>query len=199
MAQNEGWASAVRLGAMVTVATSLLDRIADEEGAKVEIDAEGSLVVSPASDPHVIGASELFGQLRAAAPPGLLVLSEGPRWAPVRGEAPSYVPDIAVVARSSMRRSSQDYGLHPAPLLVVEVLSPDTRRRDLGDKADAYWGGGAGAYSTLELRGLMPVERPTLTVRRRGPSGWEVRPALTGRVEIEGPVAVHLDLHRLGL
>ena len=59
-----------------------LDWLAGEAGAKVEVDNEGSVIVSPATDAHVFAASELHQQLVAVPTPELLVLVEGPRWTP---------------------------------------------------------------------------------------------------------------------
>jgi Uma2 family endonuclease len=185
--------------AMATIAIELLDRLTEESGAKVEIDAEGSIVVTPASDAHVVAASELLRQLAMAAPPGVRVVAEGPRWAPLGGTSPSYVPDIAVVEATALRRGSDDYGLHPSPLLVVEVLSPESRRRDLREKADAYWRGGATAYWTVELPDLSPVERPTLSIRRRGASAWEPVEELSGSASVDAPFTLGLELDRLAL
>jgi len=50
----------------------------------------------------------------------------------------------------------------PAPLLVVEVLSPTTRRRDLVDKREYYLDAGAGEYWVVDS------ERREIRVVRRG-------------------------------
>ena len=55
--------------------------------------------------------------------------------------------------------------LEEPPLLVVEILSPSTRARDLTLKRAAYERGGAGAYWILD------PEVPRLTVLERRPDG----------------------------
>ena len=185
--------------AMSSVGTSVawLDRLAEESGAKVELDAEGSVIVSPASDEHVLAASALHEQLLERRPAGIVVLVEGPRWTPIGDDHPSYVPDLTVIERRALRRSRGDYRLDPPPLLVVEILSPESRRRDLGEKADAYFAGGAGSYWTVEIPGLTDVEAPAVTVRRRGIDGWDARGPFTGLFELNSPFEIRIDLSAL--
>ena len=42
-----------------------VDRLAEEAGAKVEVDNQGSVIVSPATDAHAFADSELRRQLLA--------------------------------------------------------------------------------------------------------------------------------------
>lgn len=183
---------------MDTIDMELLDRISDEFGVKVEIDAAGSIVVTPpAEDPHVITQSVLLVQIAAVLPADLFVLQEGPQWTPLGGDTPCYVPDLAVVHLSAMRRGKRQYSLAIPPVLVVEVLSPSTRRRDLTDKAESYFAGGALAYWTIDVPGQSAVDRPTLVARRRGATGWEVGDAVTGVVHFDEPFPVTIDLDRL--
>jgi hypothetical protein len=84
----------------------------------------------------------------------------------------------------------------------VEVLSPATRRRDLGEKEADYYLGGASMYWTIELPGLADVEVPQARLRTRGLDGWEVSGAVTTgtvRVAAAGPFVdgVTVDLARL--
>jgi Uma2 family endonuclease len=173
-----------------------LDWLAEEAGAKVEIDREGSVIVSPATDAHVFAASDLHQQLLTVRSSDLLVLIEGPRWTPFGPDRPSYVPDLSVLERQALQRPAGLGSLTPPPLLLVEIVSPDSRRRDLTEKADAYFAGGATAYWTIELPALTGVSRPELTIRQRGHDSWETREPLTGPVHLQ-PIDVHLDLDRL--
>ena len=170
---------------------------AEELGAKVELDAEGSVVVFPASDEHFLAASALYEQLLTGRSAGLVVGTEGPRWTPIGDDHPSYVPDLAVIGRRALRRSRGDYRLDPPPLLVVEILSPESRRRDLGEKADAYFAGGARSYWTVEIPGLAGVDAPAVTLRRRGVDGWDARGPFTGLVEVNDPFEIRIDLSAL--
>jgi Uma2 family endonuclease len=141
-----------------------------------------------------LAASALHEQLLATRPAGLVVGAEGPRWTPVGGDRPSYVPDLSVIDRRALRRAKGDYRLDPPPLLVVEIISPESRRRDLGEKAAAYFAGRAAAYWTLEIPGLTDVEEVELTLRRRGTDGWDDLGPLTGLVEVNFPFDIRVDL-----
>ena len=176
-----------------------LDRLAEEAGAKVEVDSVGSVIVSPATDAHVFAASELHQQLLAVRTPELLVLVEGPRWTPLGQDRSSYVPDLCVLERRALHRPAGLGSLTPPPLLMVEIVSPDSRRRDLTEKAEAYFTGGAAAYWTIELPVLTGVNRPELTVRQRGRDAWDTRGPLTGAAHLNHPFDVRLDLDRLTL
>jgi Uma2 family endonuclease len=84
-------------------------------------------------------------------------------------------------------------------LLVVEIISPESRRRDLTEKVDTYFAGGAQAYWTVELPGLVEVSAPLLTIRRRGADGWMSGPPAGGTIELDYPFAARLDLNKLAL
>jgi Uma2 family endonuclease len=182
-----------------SVDAAWLDWLAEEAGAKVEVDSEGSVIVSPAADAHVFAASELDQQLLAVRTPELLVLVEGPRWNPLGPDRSSYVPDLCVLERRALHRPSGLWSLTPPPLLMVEIVSPDSRRRDLTEKAEAYFTGGAGAYWTIELPALTGVKRTELTVRQRRRDAWDTRGPLTGPAHLNHPIDIRLDLDRLAL
>jgi hypothetical protein len=46
---------------------------------------------------------------------------------------------------------------------------------------------------------LCAVERPTLSIRRRGASAWELVEELSGSASVDAPFAIDLDLDRLAL
>jgi len=48
-----------------------------------------------------------------------------------------YQPDIVFVAKENINKIKED-GLHGAPDLVIEILSPPTAKYDLEDKKDVY-------------------------------------------------------------
>jgi Uma2 family endonuclease len=76
-------------------------------------------------------------------------------------------PDLIFV---SNERSDiiTEKGLYGAPDLVVEVLSPSTRGRDLGIKLRRYAAAGVPHYWTLDLR------NHTLIARRLGARSYEM-------------------------
>jgi hypothetical protein len=103
-----------------------------------------------------------------------------------------------VLERQALQRPQGRSTLDPAPLLVVEVLSTDTRRRDPGEKADAYHAGGAVAYWTVELR-PRPRRIPAACRAQTRVIGRSALEPLVGTVEIDTPFAVLIDLDRLTL
>ena len=175
-----------------------LDWLADQAGAKVEVDVEGSIVVSPATDKHVLVANAIQQQLSAACPAGTVVLVEGLRWSPTGGDRPSYIPDVSVLDRRAIARPEGALSLDPPPLIVVEVISPESRRRDLGEKAAGYFAGGAFTYWTVEVPGLTDVEVVTLTIRVRAGDGWNVVDVFHGGLAAIGtPFDIRMDLDAL--
>jgi Uma2 family endonuclease len=124
----------------------------DSRGIRYEV-LDGCVVVTPpATFGHEDVAGAVFAQLWAAAPAELAVLgSSFGFWY----DEPSYVmPDITVARRADCDPD----GTRVAPLLVVEVLSSSTRRRDLLGKKSLYAEAGVPSYWIVE------PEEPSLTV-----------------------------------
>ena len=111
------------------------------DGLQYEL-LDGLLLVAPAPVPRQQLA--LVRLLTLLEPPArdtdALVLPAPIDWRPHR--TTSLQPDLVVLRRA-------DYDperLSAVPVLVVEVLSPSTRRKDLLVKRDAYQEGGIGGY-----------------------------------------------------
>lgn len=73
-----------------------------------------------------------------------------------------YYPDAFVVCHPN----PPDDHFHDAPVVVLEVTSPSTRRIDLGEKKDAYL-----AIPTLMVYLVAESTEPVLQVYRRSPNG----------------------------
>lgn len=120
-----------------------LDRMPDD-GNRYEL-IDGEIVVSAAPVlAHQIAAARLVITLAAACPDQLEVLH-----APVDvvlGEHTVVQPDVLVLDPADL----DSRGLTGPPLLAVEVLSPSTRRRDLGIKKRAYEQAGVAAYWVVD-------------------------------------------------
>ena len=157
--------------------------------------------MSPASDAHVFAASQLQRQLVTAIP----VTSSRSSWWRAHGGhlrgtgGASYVPDLCVLDRRALPRDAHVTGLEPAPLLLVEIVSPESRRRDLDEKADAYLAGGALAYWTVELPGLTKVARPEATLRVRRSGRWDARGPMVRSFEVVERLALKIKLDDLVL
>jgi len=124
----------------------------DEHALRYEI-IDGSIVVTPpARFSHEDTGAALLAQLRAACPPELAVVGSHYGF---YYDDPSFLLADVTVAR---RADCQEEGLHVAPLLVVEVLSKSTRRRDLSVKWDIYAESGVPSYW------LVDPSEPSMTV-----------------------------------
>src|SRR5258708_4677710 len=119
-------AQAVRKG---SVRADLLRR--PDDGNRYEV-LDGKLLVTPqASYPHQAIAAELIARLRpygvrhqigAVVGPGAVIM--GPN---------ELQPDVQVIPGNPANLSPK-WERHPKPILVVEILSATTKRRDLVDK-----------------------------------------------------------------
>ncbi len=112
----------------------------DEQGIYYEV-LDGTVVVkAPVTFPHEDLAAATIAQLWTAAPPELAVLGGHFKYF---YDAPSFVmPDVSVVRRADCVHQ----GTEIAPLLVVELLSPSTSRRDLLGKKSLYAEAGVPQY-----------------------------------------------------
>ena len=115
-----------------------------EDGYRYEL-IDGVLLLSPTPiDDHNRPHSEFLTELK-------LFLRKHPELGELFFEMSVFLPDgnvlepdISFVAAD--RLDIVTGHLHGAPDLVVEVLSPSTRRRDLGVKAESYLGCGVREY-----------------------------------------------------
>lgn len=111
-----------------------------DDGNRYEI-LDGALLVTPApSYSHQVCVFALYQQLALACPPHLRVL--GAPFDVIVGACDVTQPDLLVAARD---RFDAD-GLRALPELVVEMLSPSTRRIDLTAKLRRYERAGIPAY-----------------------------------------------------
>jgi Uma2 family endonuclease len=125
-----------------------LDWLRDEIGvAHLELDPWGSLIVSPADDPHEIAAMALNRQATTQLSHDVSVNGFG--WVVPGGTGYLMVPDLTVLASGWQRRDELHF--NPPPLLVVEIASPSSRRVDRTRKLADYQLGGAEKYLLVDL------------------------------------------------
>jgi Uma2 family endonuclease len=145
------------------------DDLADrpDDGHRYEL-IDGALVVTPAPNiRHQLVVTRLIVLLHGARQPGQEVFP-----APLEVRLSRFTvlqPDVLVTRRDDLTPAR----LEAAPLLVVEILSPSTRRIDLGTKRLAFEAAGVPAYwlvdpdvpsvTVLELDAGHYVERATVT------------------------------------
>ncbi|WP_235038493.1 Uma2 family endonuclease [Kibdelosporangium aridum] len=105
---------------------------------------EGKIVVSPSlTYDHGMAVSELFVQVRAQLPPNLITVPGiDIDLALVPEDQPGTVrrPDLVVVERADRKRAMAEGRLLRASevLLIVETVSPGSRRTDYRIKRDEY-------------------------------------------------------------
>lgn len=125
-----------------------LDWLRDEIGvAHLELDPWGSLIVSPADDPHEIAAMALNRQAIEQLSHHVSVNGFG--WVVPGGTGYLMVPDLTILAAGWRR--VEELHFDPPPLLVVEIASPSSRRVDRTRKLADYRLGGAEKYLLVDL------------------------------------------------
>jgi Uma2 family endonuclease len=124
----------------------------EDSGMRREL-VDGVLITSPyASWRHALAAQRLSQLLEGACPPGLLVFGS-----PInvdREPATNLQPDLSVCPLLDLDTPATI----GRPLLVVEILSPSTRRFDLTLKRQIYAEMGIPSYW------LVDIEAPSVTV-----------------------------------
>ncbi len=163
-----------------------LDALPDD-GRRHEL-IDGALVMTPAPAPrHQIVQMRVIRRLLASLPEDLELLA-----APVDvvlADDTVVQPDLVIAPRSAF--TSRD--LPTTPLLVVEILSPSSRRFDRWTKRSVYEAAGCPSYWIIDPAG------PSMTV-------WELREgayvvAVEGRgldvLRVDAPYGVTIDLGEL--
>ena len=147
-----------------------------DDGLRYEL-VDGSLLVSPAPGMrHQRGVVSLVRLLAAACPPELEVFVAPVDFRPTRER--SLQPDVLVVRREDVGEGA----LSVPPLLVVEVLSPSTRVRDLTLKRELYAQSGVASYWLLDP-GTDPGTA-SLTVLALADGGYTERARVVGEDEL---------------
>lgn len=120
-----------------------LQRLPDD-GNRYEL-LDGMLLVTPSPNTaHQRCVANLLGLLRAVAPAELEALCAPFDW--LVDEHNLFEPDVIVFRRADVG----PLRLERTPVLVVEVLSPSTRGRDLTVKRAAYARAGVAAYWVVD-------------------------------------------------
>ena len=139
-----------------------------DDGNKYEL-VRGELFVAPPPNPEhqgIIGAlNALLVPYVAANDLGIVDLARSV----LRFQGSEVEPDLMV--RERLRKDA-DWDRQPIPILVVEVLSPSTRRRDQSQKRALYTEAGVGEYWIID------PDRRTITVARRGAPDQTLHDAL---------------------
>jgi Uma2 family endonuclease len=161
---------------------------------------EGRLVMSPSPSPlHNLASSEIWLALRRQLPDDLVAVQDVDvdlGLAPA--DAPGFVrrPDIVVVHRDVPRRVQREGGLIRASevLVVVELVSPSSRRTDHVIKRGEYADAGIPHYWIVDLAEPASL----LACHLAGEFGYVDGAAVTGTFTATVPFTVEIDLDALG-
>jgi Uma2 family endonuclease len=181
---------------LLTVAEYL--EIGEIEAGYTEL-VEGRLLLSPGPTPdHNYGGLELAVQLRSQLPDGIEAIPDMDidlQLAPP--DAPGTVrrPDLIVVPRDARLRVRREGGvIHASEVLVlVEVLSPGTKRTDNVLKRSEYADAGIPHYWIVDIE--PPVS--LLACHLAGEFGYADGGAVTGTFSTSAPFPAEIDLDAL--
>jgi Uma2 family endonuclease len=161
---------------------------------------EGNLVMSPSPSPrHMIALARLHARIEEQLPPGWRAVPDVDldlQLAPIDQPGTSRRPDLVVVTETEFNRVEIEGGLLRAggTQLVVEIISPGSRRTDTVIKRGEYADAGIGHYWIIDFA------RPTslLAAHLAGDFGYQDSGEVTGTFEANEPFPLRLDLDGLG-
>ncbi|MEZ0364604.1 Uma2 family endonuclease [Mycobacterium sp. pUA109] len=160
---------------------------------------EGNLVMSPSPSPdHMLASYELCGQLKTQFPDEVVVIQDVDIDLQLdRGDQPgtSRRPDLVVVKRAAVQRVRAEGGLLRASevVLVIEIVSPGSRRTDYVIKRAEYADAGIPHYWIVDLQ---PTDAVSLRACRRtdGPGYVDDGNAISSySTETPYPVTINLE------
>ena len=160
---------------------------------------EGNLVMSPSPTPrHMAAVAELYAQLRAQLPADLRAVPDvdlDVQLVPEGQPATARRPDVVVVRRSEFDRVDREGGLlrAEAAVLVVEIVSPGSRRTDTLIKRREYADARIPHYWIVDLDAPVSL----LDCHLAGDFGYQDSGVVTGSYEAREPFPVRLDLDAL--
>lgn len=173
-------------------------RLDEDELVRYELQ-EGSLVVSPRpTTRHIVVLGQLFLQLSPKLPADLRALQEADldlELAPPSDPGFVRCPDLVVVRREAVDRTYREGGLLRASeaLLVVEIVSPGSKRTDQVIKRGEYADAGIPHYWIID-----PAEPVSLIDCHLAEGfGYQDPGAVTGGFTTTEPFAVRLLLDQL--
>jgi Uma2 family endonuclease len=163
---------------------------------------EGNLVMSPSPSPgHMLASGQLRDQLQAQLPDTVVVIQDVDIDLQLdRKDQPgtSRHPDLVVVERSAVERVRAESGLLNAAevLLVIEIVSPGSRRTDCVIKRAEYADAGIPHYWIVDLE---PADAVSLRACRRtgDASGYVDGGPQVSTYRTEAPYPLAIDLQRI--
>lgn len=173
----------------MTVDEFLAWAMAQPEGSFELVDGK-VVAMAPERAAHARLKSEVWLALRDAIKSAGLPCEALPDGMTVKvDEHTAYEPDAQVHCGEAL---ADDVVLVPAPVIVVEVLSPSTATRDTGAKLADYF-----RVASLRHYLIVRTDRPTVIHHRRGDGDLiETRIVTAGSLDLDPP-GIALDLDRI--
>ncbi len=162
-----------------------------DDGNKYELVRGELFVTPPPSDDHENVLARLTRVLDAYVAANRLGLIYHPR-AVIRFEGSEVEPDLFIRQPRAVKK--RDWDDAPTPILVVEVLSPSTRRRDQMQKRQFYLDVGVAEYWIVdgERREVRVIRRGLADVVASGDLTWHpagvTQPLVIPLEEVFGPL-----------
>jgi Uma2 family endonuclease len=184
-------------GRLLTVAEYAV--LGEDDRSRWELQ-EGNLIMSPSPSPdHMIAGAELYVQLREQLPAHLCAVPDvdlNLELVPEREPGTARRPDLVVVERRELDRVRSDGGLLRARSvqLVVEIVSPGSRRMDRVVKRGEYAEAGIPNYWIVDLESPVSL----IVCHLAGAFGYRDSGETTGTFESDAPSQLRIDLDRLG-
>src|SRR6185437_11690149 len=161
---------------------------------------EGKLIMSPSPTPrHMVAVAELYLQLRSQLPANLRAVPDvdlDVQLAPADQPGTARRPDLVVVSEAELRRVETEGGLLRATsaVLVVEIVSPGSRRTDNLVKRGEYADAGIAAYWIIDADAPISL----VACQLADPFGYQDGGPVTGVFETAEPFPVRVNLDALG-
>ena len=174
----------------MTVDQFLSWAMAQPDDARYELVAGEVVAMAPERAAHARRKAEIWLALRDGIKAGGLSCEALPDGMTVKiDEHTAYEPDALVHCGEAL---ADDAVIVPAPVIVVEVLSPSTAARDTGAKLADYFGLPSVCHYLI-----VRTDRPTVIHHRRGAGEViETRIVTSGELQLDPP-GITLDLDRI--
>lgn len=140
---------------------------------KIELDAQGRIVMSPASNRHGIQQGKLVRLLARMLADGEIATE-----CSVGTHAGVKVADVVWMSPEFLRQHGDTTPYPQAPELCIEILSPSTSPAEIEDKIRLYLGYGAHEVWTIDEGGRISIFGP------EGQRRVSALPGITGQLAI---------------
>jgi Uma2 family endonuclease len=140
---------------------------------KIELNADGKIEMSPASNRHGTLQASLARALGNALPAGEVITE-----CSVLTDIGVRVPDVAWASREFLEAQQDNTPFTGAPEICVEVVSPSNTAREIDDKVRAYLAAGAREVWVVSEEGALGFF---------GPEGARAKSEYGVQVELPAP------------